>query len=114
MRKITERSVNAFFNGEKFNHDNMSVNTDMLNDGDNRSNKDDRLMRLHGNAIAWIKNGLLTISDCGWNTVTTKDRLNGILDHLSKGYIFQKDYVWYYQPIKGDAKQFNGSMEIKL
>ena len=107
MRKITERSVNAFFNGEKYAYDNMSINIDMFDDND-------RVMRLHGNVIAWIKNSLLTISDCGWETNTTKDRLNGILDHLSKGYIFQKDYVWYYQPIKGDAKRFNGSMEIKL
>jgi hypothetical protein len=107
MRKITSDSVNAFFKGNKLNKGNMSVNTDMFFETD-------RLMRLHGNAIAWIKGSYLTISDCGWETVTTKERLNGILDHLSKGYIFQKDFVWYYQPIRGDAKRFNGSLEFKL
>jgi hypothetical protein len=107
MREITKDSVNAFFKGSKLNKGNMSVNTDMFFETD-------RLMRLHGNAIAWIKGSYLTISDCGWETVTTKERLNGILDHLSKGYIFQKDFVWYYQPIRGDAKRFNGSLEFKL
>jgi hypothetical protein len=110
MREITKDSVNAFFKGSKLNKGNMSVNTDI----DKYFLNYDKVMKLHGNAIAWIRDGYITISDCGWETVTTKERLNGILDHLSKGYIFQKDFVWYYQPIRGDAKRFNGSLEFKL
>jgi hypothetical protein len=107
VKKITEDSVKAFFKGSKLTKGNMSINTDMYFETD-------RVMRLHGNAIAWIKGSYLTISDCGWQTVTTKERLNGILTHLNLGYIFQKDFVWYYSAGNGCVKPFNGSMEVKL
>lgn len=33
---------------------------------------------LHHNAIAWWSDGVIHFSLCGWNTVTTRDRLNHI------------------------------------
>lgn len=53
---------------------------------------------LHGNQIA--KNdtvtGVLYLYDCGWQSVTTKERLNAILKVFNvPAYIYQKDYVWY-------------------
>ena len=35
-------------------------------------------MYLHGNRIAWIYNGDLYICMCGWNTLTTRERLNAL------------------------------------
>lgn len=35
---------------------------------------------LHRNAIAWKYNGTVEFSLCGWNTVTTRDRLNHIFN----------------------------------
>lgn len=33
---------------------------------------------LHNNPIAWRRDGTIEFSLCGWNTVTTRDRLNHI------------------------------------
>ena len=38
-------------------------------------------LELHGNVIAKLTDDDLILSDCGWNTVTTRDRLNAILAH---------------------------------
>ena len=100
MKKISIDSARAFLNNKPFNRQNMSVS--------------DGVMELYGNKIAWIRLGVLTLSDCGWQTVTTKDRLNAILSGLGLGYIFQKDYIWYYSAGNGCVKPFNSSMEIKL
>lgn len=108
MQKITKDSVIAFFNGNKLKRGNMRVNLH-----DDRLDYD-KVMLLHGNAIAVAKDGFLTISDCGWETTTTKSRLNGILEFLKLGFIFQKDFVWYYSAGNGCVKPFGGSMEIKL
>jgi hypothetical protein len=69
MRKITKESVNAFLNREKFNKAKMSVTLDQGN----------VYLRLHGNCIAGLaEDGTISISTCGWNTPTTKERLNGL------------------------------------
>ena len=54
-------------------------------------------VRLHGNRIAEIDpNGDIILSSCGWDTPTTKSRLNAILDVFISGcHIFQKDFTWY-------------------
>jgi len=69
MRKITKESVNAFLNREKFNKSNMSVTLD----------QGVAYLRLFGNTIAGLnEDGNLYISTCGWNTPTTKERLNAL------------------------------------
>lgn len=77
MRKITEDSIGAFFGGQEFNRQNMRVST---YDGGRRCN-----LYLHGNLIAQ-KDGYgdftVHLSDCGWPTPTTFDRLNAILSAL--------------------------------
>lgn len=52
---------------------------------------------LHGHAIArWqADTGVLTVSDCGWQTATTKSRLNAILDSFKCDRIYQDKFVWY-------------------
>ena len=65
MRKITEHAVNAFKSGGKLTEGNMSVH--------------DGLMYFHGNLIAkWNEVGKLEISNCGWFTPTTAERLRGL------------------------------------
>jgi hypothetical protein len=48
-------------------------------------------VQLHGNTILVIYPEKVQHFDCGWQTVTTKDRLNKF-GHLK---IFQKKGVWY-------------------
>ena len=84
MRKITEESVNAFMNARKFKKGNMQV--EVL--------PNVTILKLHGNVIAYRYNDperTLRITNAGWESVTTKERLNGI-PGVS---IHQKDWVWY-------------------
>ena len=84
MRKITQDAIRAFREHKKFKRGNTEVKV-------SKSTLFAEL-RLHGNTIA--KSGIfegLMISTAGWNTVTTKERLNGF-DEVN---IHQKDFTWY-------------------
>jgi len=54
---------------------------------------------LHENLIAFLnKYGKLFITDAGWQTVTTKSRLNAIINYFCDGTktgVIQSDYEWY-------------------
>jgi hypothetical protein len=69
MRKITESSVDAFIKGYNFNEDNTKVS--ICAGGITR-------MYLHDNLIAERFNSDIKITNCGWATNVTKERLNGI------------------------------------
>ena len=86
MRKITEESVNAFLNRTKFKKQNMEV------ENKNYGLGIATLLKLHGNTIA-ILNELneLFITNCGWESNTTKERLNA-LPNVS---IRQKNFEWF-------------------
>ena len=82
MRKITKESVRAFIEGRKFNKGNMSVEVEL---GYVK-------LQLHGNTIATIDAlGVMSVSNAGWATNTTKERLNG-LPNVS---VHQKNWNWY-------------------
>ena len=52
-------------------------------------------IRLHGNVIMTIYRHHIEVSDGGWRTLTTKERLNR---YLPRGYnVYQKDWEWYLQ-----------------
>tara|TARA_R100001460_G_scaffold105282_1_gene151775 strand:- start:362 stop:685 length:324 start_codon:yes stop_codon:yes gene_type:complete len=93
MRKITKDSINAFMNAKTFKKQNMEV--EVL--------PNVTILYLHNNAIAYRYNDpeqTLTITNCGWATVTTKERLNA-LPNVS---IQQKNFVWYL-----NGKEWDGS-----
>jgi len=100
MRKISLDSATALVNNKGFKRDNTTVS--------------DGVMRLYNNPIVWIEKGVLNLSDCGWQTVTTKDRLNAVLGVFNLGHIFQKDYEWFYSDQDGSITSFNSFMEVKL
>lgn len=85
-RKITEESVRAFYNGDKLTKSNMFIT--------------DKQMFLHGNLIAKISDGALHITTSGWNTPTTKERLNG----LSGVSIHQKNWQLYLNDAPWDGE----------
>ena len=71
---------------------------------------------LHGNHIASLDTAThkLTIKDGGWQSVTTKSRLNALLDEFvpSMG-IFQKDWVWYLSDrLSGSVVPFVSGMTV--
>ena len=53
---------------------------------------------LHGNKIAEVGDDFLQIFDGGWQSNTTKSRLNAMIDRFCDATtdgVFQKDYCWY-------------------
>lgn len=95
MRKVTIKAAQALKNMEKMTSGNTRVAIESRAFGD--TTKRVAVMYLHNNQIAIFDGELLTLSDAGWQTVTTKERLNGTLDAFGiTGGITQKDYVWYF------------------
>ena len=77
-RAITESICNAFENRRKMTMSN--------------SHTDGNVLYLHGNAIArFSEEGDLEISNAGWTSNTTKERLNG----LRGVSIHQKNFQWF-------------------
>ena len=71
---------------------------------------------LHGNHIASLDTAThkLTIKDGGWQSVTTKSRLNALLDEFAPNMgIFQKDWVWYLSDrLTGSVVPFISGMTV--
>ena len=78
MRLITRKAVEALLVGSSYKNSNTEVR--------------DKAMYLHGHKIAWFDiNCRLWISNCGYETNTTKERLNG----LPSVDIRQRNFTWY-------------------
>ena len=93
MRKI-ERLMNAAIKaGKDFKLDNTQVVA--------CSNVSD--VFLHGNLIARIGETWIELFDGGWQSNTTKSRLNAILaEHGVPGeHIFQKNFTWFVRTVQG-------------
>ena len=83
MRKITNEAVSAFLDRKPFKKSNMTVQLDFGGVWK---------LKLHGNTIATIDEmNMLSISNAGWESNTTKERLNG----LPNVRINQKKFQWY-------------------
>lgn len=77
MRQIDIEAKRAFLNNRKFKLSNTEVR---IEDGQPH-------MYLHGNCIAKIdENGDLLINHCGWETSTTRSRLNALPDVKISSY----------------------------
>ena len=74
MRKITERVANALFDGDKA----IIGNTAVTHAGE---------VFLHGNWVAGFDGQhKLVVTLAGWNTQTTRERVNGIINIAFKRY----------------------------
>ena len=84
MRKITEQIAHAFKQGKRKSNGNTRTNGNMV--------------FLHTNIIAErYENGAIYMSLAGWNTVTTRERLNGIAAILGlKARFTQKNFEPYF------------------
>ena len=88
MRKITREACRAF---ESIYGTFKKSNTEVRRISDVGAE-----MYLHGNLIAYSSPKGTFISNGGWSSNTTKERLNG----LTGVHIQQRDYVWY---LNGEA-----------
>ena len=90
MRKITKEAVDKFLSRETFRKSNMSVEAGFKV----------WMLKLHGNTIATIDEfNMLSISNAGWPTNTTKERLNG----LPNVRIQQKNWNWFLNGVEWDG-----------
>ena len=90
MRKIEALMNDAIANNKDWQLKNTSVS---FNEETGES-----IVRLHGNKIAVIGDDFLQIFDGGWQSTTTKSRLNALIDRFCNGVtdgVFQKDYQWF-------------------
>ena len=95
MRKIETLMNAAITNGRNFSSGNTTVTHE---DGV-------AIVTLHGNKIAEIGDNFVTLFDGGWQSNTTKSRLNAILqEHGIKGEcVFQKNWNWFVHKFVGQA-----------
>lgn len=94
MRKVTQKTVNAFLNAQKMQSGNTSVIV----------KENVTILTLHGNPIAYRYNDpekTLSITNSGWFSNTTKERLNA----LPRVCIQQKAGVWYL-----NGKEWDGNL----
>ena len=82
MRKISKLAARAFINERKFSRDNTSVRSFPTIDGKMTE------LYLHGNVIARKRGGKIHLSLAGWPTMTTRERLNTLLNELNKSIRF--------------------------
>ena len=99
MKLITKQSIEAFMDARPFKKSNMEVKVLPYV----------TILKLHGNRIAFRYNDpnkTLSVTNCGWQTNTTKERLNAIPGVR----IHQKNWEWYL-----NGEKWNGNLiEVKL
>ena len=61
------------------------------------------VVRLHGNKIAEVSETDMAIFDGGWQTTTTKSRLNALCQEfcIAGEGVFQKNYQWFVRKFAG-------------
>ncbi len=94
MRKIESQMCAAI----QSNKDWKSDNTEVVTQQDGVS-----YVYLHGNKIAEIGDDYMTIFDGGYQSKTTKSRLNALCTEfcIAGEGVFQKDFAWYVRKFVG-------------
>ena len=90
MRLIEQQMISAIKDNKTFCKDNTSVTY-------NYQTKTSSVY-LHSNLIATVGDNYLEIFDGGWQSNTTKSRLNALINGLCDGTmcgVFQKNYEWF-------------------
>ena len=101
MRKVEQQMNEAILNRKDFFKGNTSVENYITETGVREA-----IVKLHGNHIATVGD-TLQICDAGWQTVTTKSRLNALLNEFAEGcYVFQKNFDWFLGDADGNVLPF--------
>ena len=91
MRKITSEAVDRFLNRSEFKKSNMAVSIE----------EGITYLKLHNNKIAaLLADGRMWVSNAGWRSNTTKERLNG----LPGVNIYQRNWEWFLNNQPWDGK----------
>ena len=90
MRKIEQQMNRALVSKNNWSQSNTQV---VYNQEENRSS-----VYLHGHEIACYDHNTnsVQLDSCGYETNTTKSRLNAILDEVKYGAkVFQRNWTWF-------------------
>jgi len=88
MRKIERQMNTAIRERRNWAGSNTTV---MINDNNNKAK-----VYLHGNLIAEVCDEFVAIFDGGWQSVTTKSRLNALLDEFRPHVgVVQRNFDWF-------------------
>ena len=103
MRKLEKQMNFALSNKSNWSGSNTSVS---YNESTNCSQ-----VYLHGHQIATLDHNTqaLKLSSCGYQTVTTKSRLNALLSEFKYGCkVFQKNFDWYLKTVNQTVDFWDG------
>tara|TARA_B100001113_G_scaffold344364_1_gene332733 strand:+ start:842 stop:1156 length:315 start_codon:yes stop_codon:yes gene_type:complete len=104
MRKIEEQMNRAIRNRQRWQSGNTSVIIGHENEVD---------VYLHGNHIATVSPNAIRIFDGGWQSNTTKSRLNALLYEFQYGArVFQKNFEWFLSKRNGQTLDFESGMTV--
>ena len=98
---------NAIKRKGNFANSNTTVKTTSFFDNDVYCEESE--VFLHGNHIATYNHVTkeLSLFDGGWQTVTTKSRLNALCNEFATGFsVFQKNWDWFVSDFKNVKKEF--------
>tara|TARA_B100000927_G_scaffold280942_1_gene265996 strand:- start:633 stop:1016 length:384 start_codon:yes stop_codon:yes gene_type:complete len=88
MRKIERQMNTAIRERRNWAGSNTTV---MINENNNKAK-----VYLHGNLIAEVCDEFVAIFDGGWQSVTTKSRLNALLDEFRPHVgVVQRNFDWF-------------------
>jgi len=99
MRKIEQQMIQAIKDNKDWQLDNTRV--------EYYPETSSSCVYLHGNHIATVTDTDVTIYDGGWQSNTTKSRLNAICNAfcVSGEGVFQKNFDWFIHKFVGQAGQ---------
>ena len=101
MRQIEKEMNNAVRNKIAWSKSNSCTTFD--------STIENCFVFLHGNHIATYNyaDKELTLYDGGWQSNTTKSRLNALFNEFATGFsVFQKNWEWFISDFKNGTKEF--------
>jgi len=105
MRQIEKNMNNAIWSKKNWAGSNTTVITE-----DNIST-----VMLHGNHIATYYHDTkeLTLFDGGWQSNTTKSRLNALCAEFAMGFgVFQKNWEWFVSDFSDNKKDFADGITV--
>ena len=99
MRKIEQKMIDAIKSETDWKSGNTKV-VNFFNDGHKCVVSS---VFLHGNLIAEVTDNDMMIFDGGWQSKTTKSRLNALCDEfcMAGEGVFQQDFAWYVRQFVG-------------
>ena len=110
MRKIETQMNTAIRNKKNW----AGSNTSVFTENDSAFGLESKVY-LHGNHIATYNHSLkeLELHDGGWQSNTTKSRLNALCSELATGFgVFQKNWEWFISDFSNDKKEFDNGITV--